>query len=60
MGAGGALQQQAVLAGRALDIRRVFLRVDLTRILKVTQRNSSRIFGIEMRQLGGLRLPGRQ
>jgi hypothetical protein len=53
MRAGGALQQQAVLAGRAFDIRRIFLRVDLTGILQVAHGNGSRIFGIEMRQIGG-------
>jgi hypothetical protein len=60
VGVGCALQEQTVLAVRTLDVRRVFLEVDLTRIFDVAQLLSGGIFDVDMRRLGRLRLPGRQ
>jgi hypothetical protein len=58
MGAGGALQQQAVVTVRTFDIGRVFLDIDLARILDVAQLHSGGVLDVEMRRLGCLRLPG--
>jgi hypothetical protein len=57
VGAGAALQQQAVLAGRTFDVTRVFLKVDLIHVLDVADSNGRRVFDIKMSRLSGLRLP---
>jgi hypothetical protein len=60
MAAGGALQQQAVLASGILDVGRVFLEVDPTCIFDIAHCHRCRIFDIEMRRFGRKRAAGRQ
>jgi hypothetical protein len=59
MGARRSFQQQAVLAGRPLDVGRIFLEIDLCRLLDVAHGDRGRILDIEMRRIGCLRAPRR-